>query len=154
MKVGDQAPSFELPDEQGRPRTLQEFLDQGPVALFFYPAAMTPGCTAESCHFRDLQREFTEAGASILGISADAVSRQAQFADKYSLGYPLLSDVSGEVRSAYGVKRGFSLMPTKRVTFVISPAGEILEIISSEVKMSVHADRALSAVRAGWPPPA
>jgi peroxiredoxin Q/BCP len=150
MNVGDTAPDFELPDENGRNRRLSEFLQEGPVVLFFYPAAMTPGCTAESCHFRDLKTEFEEAGAQRVGISADEVEKQKRFSDKHSFDYPLLSDPDGAVATLYGVRRRFTaLSPTKRATFVIGTDQKIVAVIQSEVRMSVHADRALEALKAG-----
>lgn len=147
MNVGDVVDDFELPDETGEPRTLGGLLEKGPVVLFFYPAAMTPGCTAEACHFRDLVSELAEVGAHPVGISADPVGKQKEFADKHSLGYPLLSDPSGEVRAAFGVKRGLALMPTKRQTFVIGTDRRVLAVIKSEIRMNTHADKALEALR-------
>lgn len=88
------------------------------MVLYFYPAAMTPGCTAESCHFRDLKAEFAEAGAQRVGVSADDVDKQRQFSDKHGFDFPLLSDADRSVAEAYGVR------------------------------MSVHADRALKALAA------
>ncbi|MGC4954954.1 peroxiredoxin [Actinomadura citrea] len=148
MKPGDVVDDFELPDETGEPRTLTGLLAEGPVVLFFYPAAMTPGCTAEACHFRDVVAELAEAGARPVGISADPVGKQKEFADKHSLGYPLLSDPSGEVRARFGVKRSVALMPTKRQTFVIDTDRSVLAVVKSEVRMNTHADRALEALRA------
>ncbi|MER8044542.1 peroxiredoxin [Streptomyces sp. NPDC094032] len=147
MNVGDIVEDFTLPDETGTPRSLSGLLAEGPVVLFFYPAALTPGCTAEACHFRDLAGEFRAAGASPVGISTDAVERQREFADRHSLGYPLLADPEGAVRDRFGVKRGFSLAPTKRVTFVIDQDRKVLEVVRSELRMSAHADRALAALR-------
>ncbi|MEU3550151.1 MULTISPECIES: peroxiredoxin [Streptomyces] len=147
-QVGDRVEDFSLPDETGTVRTLSELLDDGPVVLFFYPAALTPGCTAEACHFRDLAAEFAEAGARPVGISGDPVDRQQEFAGRHTLGMPLLSDEDGAVRERFGVKRGFSLAPTKRVTFVIGPDRTVLEVVRSELRMNTHADRALAAVRA------
>ncbi len=146
MKVGDRAPDFELPDENGTLLRLSTLLQQGPVVLFFYPAAMTTGCTAESCHFRDLSAEFVQAGAQRIGISVDSVEKQKQFSDQHSFDYPLLSDVDGDVARAYGVKRRFGPLPVKRSTFVINTDGTLREIISSEFKMAVHADRALQSL--------
>ncbi len=80
------------PDENGTPRRLSDLLANGPVVLFFYPAAMTYGCTKESCHFRDLKAEFAAVGAQRVGISADKVDKQKQFSDKHGFDYPLLSD--------------------------------------------------------------
>lgn len=147
MEKGELVADFELPDESGTPCRLSEFLGQGPVVLFFYPAAMSRGCTAESCHFRDLAAEFSALGAQPLGISADGVERQQQFAERYSLGFPLLSDPGGEVATQFGVKRRFGPIPVKRWTFVIDSDGYVLEVIKSETRMTHHADRALGVLR-------
>ncbi|MCZ4512341.1 peroxiredoxin [Streptomyces sp. ActVer] len=147
IEVGDTVEDFELLDETGTSRKLSELLVEGPVVLFFYPAALSAGCTAEACHFRDLAAEFAAAGGRPVGISGDAVERQQEFAGKHTLGFPLLSDPDGLVRERFGVKRGFSLAPTKRVTFVISEDRKVLEVVRSEFKMSAHADRALAALR-------
>ena len=103
VRKGDVVEDFELPDESGVLRRLSGFLGSGPVVLFFYPAAMTRGCTAESCHFRDLAAEFAAVGAVRVGISGDPVGRQAEFAARYGLGFPLLSDVDGVVARRFGV---------------------------------------------------
>ncbi|MFE2561143.1 peroxiredoxin [Streptomyces sp. NPDC059352] len=147
MNVGDLVEDFTLPDETGTPRSLTGLLAEGPVVLFFYPAALTPGCTAEACHFRDLAAEFSAVGATPVGISTDGVERQLEFAERHSLGYPLLSDPDGAIRDRFGVKRGFSLAPTKRVTFVIGQDLRVREVVRSELRMSAHADRALAALR-------
>ncbi|MFJ8006937.1 peroxiredoxin [Streptomyces fagopyri] len=148
VEVGDKVEDFVLPDETGTDRRLSELLGDGPVVVFFYPAALTAGCTAEACHFRDLAAEFAAAGARPVGISGDPVDRQQEFAGRNSLGFPLLSDVDGTVRERFGVKRGFSLAPTKRVTFVIGRDRTVLEVVRSELRMSAHADRALAALGA------
>ncbi|MEU4531994.1 peroxiredoxin [Micromonospora ureilytica] len=146
--VGDVVQDFELPDETGTPRRLSEFLAGGPVVLFFYPGAMTRGCTAESCHFRDLAAEFTALGASRVGISRDTVAKQAEFSKLHGFDYPLLSDVDGAVAQRFGVKRRVPLGPLsmKRMTFVIGVDRRIIEVIHSEVSMNDHADRALRAL--------
>jgi peroxiredoxin Q/BCP len=118
------------------------------VVLFFYPAAMTTGCTKESCHFRDLGKEFAAVGAQRVGISADKVDKQKAFSDKHSFGYPLLSDPDKEVAAIFGVKRPLGFLPNKRATFVIGTDSRIVEVISSEVNMDKHADQALATLRA------
>jgi peroxiredoxin Q/BCP len=148
LNVGDKVEDFTLPDETGAERSLTELLAEGPVVLFFYPAALSAGCTAEACHFRDLAAEFAAVGARPVGISGDSVDKQQEFAGKNTLGMPLLSDVDGTIRERFGVKRGFSLAPTKRATFVIGEDRTILEVVSSELRMNTHADRALAALRA------
>lgn len=150
IATGDQIDDFELADETGTPRKLSDFLAKGPVVLFFYPAAMTRGCTMESCHFRDLAKEFTEVGASVVGISRDSVDKQRQFADKHSFGYPLLSDADGQVAQRLGVRRALPLGPlvTRRMTFVIGSDGRVLAVIHSETSMDAHADHALEVLKA------
>ncbi|MGM9331021.1 peroxiredoxin [Streptomyces murinus] len=148
VEVGDKAEDFALPDESGTVKSLGELLADGPVVLFFYPAALTPGCTAEACHFRDLAAEFAALGARPVGISGDDVDKQREFAGRHTLGMPLLSDADGTVRERFGVRRGFTLAPTKRVTFVIAEDRTVLEIVRSELRMNTHADRALAALRA------
>jgi peroxiredoxin Q/BCP len=144
VKAGDHVDDFELPDETGTKRSLQELLANGPVVLFFYPAAMTYGCTKESCHFRDLKAEFEQAGAQRVGISADTVDKQHQFSEKHDFDYPLLSDPDKAVATTFGVKRGFG--PNKRTTFVIDTDQTVLAVISSEVSMAKHADKALEVL--------
>ncbi|WP_354527985.1 peroxiredoxin [Nakamurella sp. UYEF19] len=146
MEEGSIAEDFELPDQTGTKRKLSELLTAGPVVLFFYPAAMTSGCTAESCHFRDLAAEFAATGAQRVGISADSVDKQAEFDRINSLGYPLLSDPDGTVATSFGVKRRF-ITPVKRVTLVIGTDRKILKVISSEMSMQTHADNALKYLR-------
>jgi peroxiredoxin Q/BCP len=148
MHKGDVVPDFTLPDQTGAPRTLSGFLANGPVVLFFYPAAMTYGCTKESCHFRDLAGEFAAVGAQPVGISADAVDKQKQFDEKESLGFPLLSDPDRAVAEQMGAKRSVSFLKVKRMTFVIDTDRTVLDVIHSEVSMGSHADKALGLLKA------
>ncbi|WP_367138926.1 peroxiredoxin [Saccharothrix sp. HUAS TT1] len=148
MRQGDRAPDFTLPDQDGTPRALSALLAGGPVVLFFYPAAMTSGCTAESCHFRDLAAEFTEVGAQRVGVSRDSVDRQREFATAHGFDYPLLSDDDGAVAEAFGVKRRFGPLPVKRHTFVIDTDRTVIDVIRSEFAMNAHADKALAVLRA------
>ncbi|MBV8928831.1 MAG: peroxiredoxin [Mycobacteriaceae bacterium] len=150
MKAGDLVEEFVLPDQDGTPRKLSDFLTDGPVVLFFYPAAGTTGCTREACHFRDLAKEFAQVGAARVGISVDPVEKQAKFSRDHGFDYPVLSDADGTVASSFGVKRGLlgRFIPVKRTTFVIDTDRKVLDVISSETNMSVHADKALEILRA------
>ena len=147
MNTGDHVPDFDTVDQHGTSRRFHEYLADGPVVLFFYPKAMTTGCTKESCHFRDLAGEFAEVGAQRIGISADKVEKQAQFDQKHSLGFPLISDTDKSIASIFGVKRPGPLM-NKRSTFVIDTDGTVLSTFSSELNMDKHADEALAVLRA------
>jgi thioredoxin-dependent peroxiredoxin len=147
--IGDVVEDFELPDQDGITRRLTDLLAGGPVVLFFYPAAMTSGCTAEACGFRDLAAEFREAGAQRVGISRDKPAKQREFAELNSFDYPLLSDPDSAVAARFGVKRKLPLGPlsTRRMTFVIDTDRTILEVIHSETDMQEHARSALDVVR-------
>ena len=147
MQTGDHIADFALPDQTGTVRRLSELLATGPVVLFFYPAAMTYGCTKESCHFRDLKAEFAAVGATRVGISADPVDKQLQFAEKHDFDYPLLSDVDRSVADAFGVKRRSGLLKVKRSTFVIDTDSTLIAELHSEISMNSHADRALDILR-------
>lgn len=149
MNIGELVADFALPDENGETRRLSEFLKEGPVVLFFYPAAMTSGCTAETCHFRDLAAEFKSVGAVRVGISKDKVKRQKMFAESNRLDYPLLSDEEGLVAKQMGVRRSVAVGPfvTRRITFVIGTDFRVLDVIHNEVMMTDHADRALKTLR-------
>ncbi|HVC71245.1 MAG TPA: peroxiredoxin [Acidimicrobiales bacterium] len=147
MDIGDLVPDFELADETGTVRKLSDLLTAGPVTLFFYPGAMTYGCTKESCHFRDLKKEFEQAGGQRVGISADTVEKQKEFSDTYNFDFPLLSDPDRQVAQIFGVKRSGGLVPVKRNTFVIDTDRLVIGVIKSELSMQKHADRALDILR-------
>lgn len=150
MKRGDLVDEFVLPDQTGKERKFSDFLSEGPAVLFFYPAAGTPGCTREACHFRDLATEFADVGASRVGISTDPVEKQAKFSDNHHFDFPVLSDADGTVAAEFGVKRGLlgKLMPVKRTTFVIDTDRRVLDVVSSELNFNSHADKALEVLRA------
>jgi thioredoxin-dependent peroxiredoxin len=148
VKPGDTVDDFELLDETGTPRTLSGLLENGPVVLFFYPAAMTSGCTAESCHFRDLSAEFAEVGAQPVGISPDTVTKQLAFSQANAFPFPMLCDPDGAVAKLFGTRRPFGPLRTRRRTFIIDTDRTIIDTVKSELNMHVHADRALEILRA------
>jgi len=150
-RAGSPAPDFEALTQEGARVRLSDFIARGPVVLFFYPKAMTPGCTKESCHFRDLRAEFEAIGATPLGISADSPEAQTRFAEKYDFNFPLLSDIDGTAARLYGAARR-GLPFNKRMTYVIDGEGTLVEIIKSELNMELHADRALELLRGNVDP--
>jgi peroxiredoxin Q/BCP len=123
-------------------------LADGPVVLFFYPAAMSRGCTMEACNFRDLAAEFEAAGAQRVGISGDSPSKQKEFATVNNLDYTLLSDQGNAVGIRFGIKRKVAIGPLafKRLTYVIGTDRRVLEVIHSELNMNEHAARALQVL--------
>lgn len=147
MQVGDLVPDFTATTDTGVEVSLSDLLDKGPVVLFFYPKADTPGCTAEACHFRDLAAEFSEVGAQRVGVSRDDVGTQRAFGEKYGFDFPLLADPDGEIAKIFGAKRLGPLW-SKRQTFVIDTDGRVRAVIKSESNMEQHADEALSVLGA------
>jgi peroxiredoxin Q/BCP len=133
LKTGDPAPEFSLQDADGKTWRLSEMKGQK-IVLYFYPADDTPGCTRESCDFRDARTEFDEAGFTILGVSPQGAASKTKFASKYSLNFPLLIDDELAATRAYGAYKeigdyeGIPLR-VKRSTFVIDEEGRIVEAL-------------------------
>lgn len=122
---GECAPGFRLQDQNYQWHDLEDYRGQW-VLLFFYPKADTPGCTKEACAFRDDIFKFKKLGAKVLGVSVDDVRSQKEFADKYHLPFPLLSDANKEMAEAYGVLRNLGVMKiARRESFIIAPDGSV-----------------------------
>lgn len=126
LKAGSQAPGFELLDQSGTPRSLQEFRGKW-LVLYFYPKDETRGCTQEACSFRDTREDFSQLDAQVVGISVDDVASHKAFAENHGLNFPILADITKQTSRAYGVLSplGFA----NRVTFLISPEGQIKDIV-------------------------
>jgi peroxiredoxin Q/BCP len=151
IAIGDTAPEFTLPDQQGDPVTLSDLRGKA-VVLYFYPKADTPGCTTQACGVRDHRADYERAGAVVLGVSPDPVKAISKFDQKYDLGFPLLADEGHRVAEQYGVwvtksMYGREYMGTERSTFVIGPDGVIKDILR-KVKPAEHDQRVLAALSA------
>ena len=149
LSPGDTAPDFTLPDDTGSPVTLGD-LRGGKVIVYFYPAAMTPGCTTQACGIRDHERAYDTADAVVLGVSPDPPERLVKFADKHALGFTLLSDPDHKVADAYGVwveksMYGRTYMGVERSTFVIGPDGRLAHALY-KVRPKGHAASVLELV--------
>ena len=150
LRIGNQAPNFELKTDQGEVRNLKE-LQGKKVILFFYPKANTPGCTKEACGFRDDFSIFSEIDVEVLGISPDTVRRQLNFKTKFELPYTLLADADHEVATLYnvwGLKNfmGREFEGVKRTTFIIDEAGKISHIFEG-VKPEGHSREVLEVLK-------
>jgi peroxiredoxin Q/BCP len=144
LAPGDEAPDFTLPDADGNLVSLSKLRGQR-VIVYFYPAAMTPGCTKEACDFTAALPDLTAAGATVLGISPDSPAKLAKFREKEHLTFPLLSDSDKSVLTAYGaygekMNYGKTIMGVIRSTFVIDPDGKIEKAMYA-VKAAGHVDR-------------
>jgi peroxiredoxin Q/BCP len=124
-QVGQPAPSFSLPDQNGKVHTLDDYKGRW-LVLYFYPKDDTPGCTQEACEFRDDLHKLTALGGQVIGVSVDDSASHAEFAKKYHLPFPLLSDKDGRVADSYGALRNLGLIKfAKRYTFLIDPQGRV-----------------------------
>lgn len=146
LKVGDDAPDFELPDQDGKTHKLSDYLGQT-ILVYFYPRDFTPGCTAEACQIRDNFPKFSGVNTLVLGISTDTVESHKKFAQKYRLPFTLLSDVKKEVVKNYGVYKpkklfGKEFFGTARTSFLIDKNGKITKIYE-KVKPTTHATNVL-----------
>lgn len=140
-KLGNPAPAFTLKDEEGKTRSLKDYRGRT-VLLYFYPKAMTPGCTVQACALRDSGKELAKRNIEVLGISTDPVAKLARFKEKEQLNFTLLSDEDHAVADKYGVwglKKfmGREFMGLKRVSFIIDSSGKLRHVME-KVKTKTH----------------
>jgi thioredoxin-dependent peroxiredoxin len=146
---GKKAPAFSLKDQEGTTRKLSDYAGQ-PLVLYFYPKDDTPGCTAETCAFRDNLPKFKKGKAAVLGVSILDERSKAKFAAKYDVNFPLLADVEHEVAEKYGVwqeksRYGRKYMGIARTTYLIDASGKVARRWDN-VKVDGHAEAVLEAV--------
>jgi len=150
LEPGKKAPAFTLVSDSGKKVKLSDFSGQ-PVVLYFYPKDDTPGCTTEACAFRDTYSELQQAGAVLLGVSADDVASHVKFRDKYQLNFPLLADTDHAMAEKYGAWReknmyGKKSMGIQRSTYLIDAAGKIAQVWK-RVQVDGHAQQVLDALQ-------
>jgi thioredoxin-dependent peroxiredoxin len=149
IEQGQEAPDFELPDQDGHAVKLSGFRGQ-PVIVYFYPKASTPGCTTQACGVRDHRADYARADAVVLGISPDSVAKVKKFHDKEGLNFALLADEGHHVADAYGVwveksMYGKTYFGNERTTFVVGPDGKVAAVLR-KVKPAEHDELVLAAL--------
>lgn len=149
-KIGNKAPAFTLLNQGGEKVKLSSFVGEKNVVLYFYPRAMTPGCTAQACGIRDSQKVFADLDTVVLGVSPDPIEKLTKFIDKHELNFDLLSDDGHVIADKYGVwgpKKfmGKEFMGLIRTTFVIDKAGK-LRFIMNKFKTKTHHDDVIKIV--------
>jgi len=150
-RIGNLAPAFTLPNQRGEMVSLRAFRDRHPVVLYFYPKAMTPGCTVQACGLRDSRQDFAELDAVVLGISPDPVARLAKFAERDGLAFDLLSDEDHQVAERYGAwgpKKfmGREFLGILRTTFIIGRDGRLRQVMD-KVNTKTHHQEVLAWLR-------
>ncbi len=142
IKIGDQLPSFSLPNQHGEMVSIDQYFGK-PFVLYFYPKDDTPGCTAEACSFRDAYAELRNLEAEVIGVSADSPESHLSFAENYNLPFVLLSDEKNEVRKLLGVPGSmFGLLPG-RVTYVVDKNGVVQHLFDSQLQAKQHVQEAI-----------
>ena len=150
-KVGNLAPAFSLLNQDGEKVTLKQFRDSKNVVLYFYPKAMTPGCTVQACGIRDSQKALAKLDTVVLGVSPDPVARLGKFIDKQGLNFTLLSDEDHKVTEKYGawgLKKfmGREFMGVLRTTFIIGKDGRLKHVMD-KVKTKSHHDDVIAIIK-------
>ena len=150
-KVGNMAPAFTLQDQDGKKVSLKDFKGKKNVVLYFYPRAMTPGCTVQACGIRDSKAKLSRAGTVVLGVSPDPVAKLGKFIDKEDLNFTLLSDEDHAITEKYGcwgLKKfmGRESMGVLRTTFIIGKDGRLKHIMD-KVKTKTHHDDVLALIK-------
>jgi peroxiredoxin Q/BCP len=150
-KIGNMAPAFTLLNQDGKKVSLKDFKGKKNVVLYFYPKAMTPGCTVQACGIRDSKKGFARAGTVVLGVSPDPVNKLQRFIDKQELNFDLLSDEDHAITEKYGawgLKKfmGREFMGVLRTTFIIGKDGRLKHVMD-KVKTKSHHDDVLTLVK-------
>ena len=150
LKVGNKAPKFELPDQDGKWHKLSDYLGKK-VLIYFYPKDDTPGCTTEACNFRDNFADMSKMGLVVLGVSKDSVKSHKKFSEKFNLNFPILSDESTEMINAYGAWRlkkfmGREYMGTERMSVLVDEDGKVAKIYES-VKPADHTQEVMGDIK-------
>lgn len=150
VNIGDKAPEFSASTDGGGTVSLKDLIDKK-IVLYFYPKDMTPGCTAESCGFRDALPDFSKINAEIIGVSKDSVKRHDKFKEKYELPFMLAADEDGKMCEAYGVWQekknyGKTYMGIVRSTFLIDEKGKIAAVWRN-LRVKGHVDKVLEEAR-------
>ena len=160
LRIGHAAPEFEKTTQKGETITLAKLRGvegegtggskakgNRAVVLYFYPKDETPGCTAEACSFRDAYEDFVDAGAVVVGVSADSLASHEQFAAHHRLPFELISDEDGALRRAYNVPTSMLGLLPGRVTYVIDRDGKVQHVFNSQLQAKRHVEEALEVVR-------
>jgi peroxiredoxin Q/BCP len=146
IQVGERAPDFVAQAQTGEEVSLAHFRGKKAVVLYFYPKDGTPVCTKQACSFRDAFEEFVEAGAVVIGVSADSAERHRRFAAEHRLPFLLLADADGALRKAFGVPKTLGLLPG-RVTYVIDKEGVVRHVFRAQLSAEPHVAEALRVLR-------
>ena len=146
IRVGDKCPLFTLPNQNGQPISISDFIGEKFLVIYFYPKDHSGGCTAEACAFRDSYELFEEMGCAVFGISSDSIASHEAFAAKHRLSFNLLSDTEKTVRKQFGVPSAFFGLVSGRVTYLVDKRGIVREIHNSMSNAEGHITKALSTV--------
>lgn len=146
LKVGSKIPHFRLLNQHGKPFDSHTLIGKKPCVIYFYPKNFTPGCTAQSCGFRDHYKDFQRHGVQVVGISSDSVKRHKTFASIFDLPFVLLSDPQQVVQKMFGIKTQFLGLLSQRITYVINKEGVLVKVYESQL-VKGHIQATLKALK-------
>ena len=147
LKIGEKAPDFTLPDQDGRSRRLSELIDGKPLILYFYPADFTPGCTKEACDLRDLHAQILASGLRVVGVSPQSPDSHRRFRQEHSLPFTLLSDEAKAAIKAFEVDGPLGI-GVRRATFLIDGRQRVVDAVLADLRIGRHqefVERAIAA---------
>ena len=147
IEVGSRVPDFSLYDQNGNLFQLATHLGKHNLVIYFYPKDETQGCTKEACKFRDMYKDFTDAGAEVIGISSDSRKSHSEFAAKHKLPFSLLSDEDKKVRKRFGVPTNFLGLLPGRVTYIVDKQGIVRYIFNSQNQAEMHAEESFRILK-------
>jgi peroxiredoxin Q/BCP len=147
LAIGERAPDFTLPDQDGRPQRLSQLLNGQPLILYFYPSDFTPGCTKEACDLRDLHTQILTAGLRVVGVSPQPPESHRRFREQHKLPFTLLSDVDKAVIRAFDVDGPLGI-GVRRATFLLDPGRRIIDAVLADLRISRHQEFVQRAIAA------
>lgn len=147
IKIGDRIPSFSLKDQNNKLIDIDSFQGKEKLVIFFYPKDESPGCTAQACAFRDAYQDFTDHGATVIGISSDSEESHKKFKDHHQLPFILFSDPDGKIRKLFGVPKSMLGILPGRVTYVTDKDLVVQHIFNSQLKIEKHIEESLEVIR-------
>ena len=147
LEVGDDVPHFVLKDQYGHDVDINDYIGQTKLVIYFYPKDESPGCTKEACAFRDSYTDYSDAGATVIGVNSGSVESHRAFAEKYRLPFTLLSDPGNRVLKQFGVKN--MLFLTGRETFIIGLDGKVAFKYRAMMNATQHNDQVLAFLKKG-----
>lgn len=147
IKKGDKCPNFKLQDQNGVEHSINSYIGEKNIVLYFYPKDDSPGCTKQACSFRDSYQDFLDIGAEVIGVSSDGMKAHKAFSENHNLPFTLLADTQKKVRQLFGVPSNLLGLIPGRVTYIIDKKGIVQGVFNSQLNFNAHVTEALKVLK-------